>query len=61
MSRVERLGQRCLMIGALILSLAVVLVVQSAAGQDEMRQLLEALWMEIPAKPVLAPSFVLPS
>lgn len=51
---------RRLMIGALALSLAVVMAVQAAAGQDEMRRLLEALWMDIPVRPLLAPSFALP-
>lgn len=43
------------------LSLTVVMAVQSGAGQDEMRRLLEALWVELPVRPLLAPAFVLPS
>jgi len=49
------------MIGALALALAVAMAVQSAAAQDEVRRLLEALWMDIPVRPQLGPSFALPS
>jgi cytochrome oxidase Cu insertion factor (SCO1/SenC/PrrC family) len=46
--------------GTLVLSLAVVMAAQSAAGQDEVRRLLGTLRMEIPARPLVAPSFALP-
>lgn len=61
MRRVQVSGRRCLMVGALALSLAVVTAAQSVAGQDEVRRLLEAFWMDIPVRPLLAPSFALPS
>ena len=61
MRHVRVSGRRCLMVGALALSLAVMMAVQSAAGQDEVRRLLEALPMEIPVRPQPAPSFALPS
>jgi cytochrome oxidase Cu insertion factor (SCO1/SenC/PrrC family) len=45
---------------AAALWLVVVIAAQSAAGQDEVRRLLEALGMDIPARPLLASSFTLP-
>jgi cytochrome oxidase Cu insertion factor (SCO1/SenC/PrrC family) len=53
-------GRRCLMIGVLVLSLAGVVATLAAAGQDEMRRLLEALRIDIPVRPAPAPSFALP-
>lgn len=61
MRRVEDARRRRFAIGTLTLLLAVVIVAQSAAGQDEVRRLLEVLGMDVPAQPVLAPSFALPS
>lgn len=60
MTRVAVAGRRSLLIGALVLSLTVVMAGPSVAGQDELRRLLEALAMDIPARPLLAPSFTLP-
>jgi len=51
---------RCRMIVVLALSLAVVMAGWSAAGQDEVRRLLEALAMDVPVRPMPAPPFVLP-
>jgi HAMP domain-containing protein len=51
---------RWLVITVLVLSLAVVITGWSTAGQDEMRRLVEALAMDVPARPMLAPPFVLP-
>lgn len=56
---VEAAGRR-LMIGVLAVALAVVTAGPSAGGQDEVRRRLEALAMQIPARPLLAPSFTLP-
>jgi len=61
MSRVEVSGRRCLMVAALALVLAVAMAAHSVAAQDEVRRLLEALWMDIPVRPLLGPSFALPS
>jgi cytochrome oxidase Cu insertion factor (SCO1/SenC/PrrC family) len=51
---------RCLVVAVLVLSLAVTMAGWSTAGQDEMRRLVEALAMDVPARPMLAPAFVLP-
>lgn len=51
---------RCLVIVVLALSLAVMISGWSTAGQDEMRGLVEALAMDVPVRPMLAPPFVLP-
>ena len=51
---------RRLTIGVLALSLAVVMAGWSAAGQDEVRRLVEALAMDIPVRPLPAPPFALP-
>jgi cytochrome oxidase Cu insertion factor (SCO1/SenC/PrrC family) len=56
MRLVER--QRRLMVAA-ALWLGVVIAAQSAAGQDQVRRLLEALGMDIPARQMLAPSVTL--
>jgi cytochrome oxidase Cu insertion factor (SCO1/SenC/PrrC family) len=45
---------------AAALWLAIVMAGHSAAGQDEVQRLLEALGMDIPVRPLLAPSFALP-
>jgi cytochrome oxidase Cu insertion factor (SCO1/SenC/PrrC family) len=45
---------------AAALWLAIVMAGQSASGQDEVRRLLGALGMEIPVRPLLAPSFTVP-
>jgi len=45
---------------AAALWLAIVTAGQPAAGQDEVRRLLEALGMDIPVRPLLAPSFTVP-
>ena len=50
---------RCLVIAVLALSLAVMMVGWSAAGQVEMRRLVEALAMDVPVRPMLASPFVL--
>lgn len=60
MTRVAVSGRRSLLIGALVLSLTAVTAGSSVAGQDELRRLLEALAMDIPARPLLAPSFTSP-
>jgi len=51
---------RRLIIGALALSLAALVAGSAVGGQDEARRLVEALAMDVPARPMLAPPFVLP-
>ena len=58
MRPVEVPRRRRLMIAA-ALWLAVVTAGQSAAGQDEVRRLLEALGLDIPVRPLLAPSLTM--
>jgi cytochrome oxidase Cu insertion factor (SCO1/SenC/PrrC family) len=59
MRSIEVRGRRRLMVAA-ALWLAIVTAGQSVAGQDEVRRLLEALGMQIPVRPLLAPSFTVP-
>ena len=51
---------RRLVIAVLALSLAVMMAGWSTAGQDGTRGLVEALAMDVPVRPMLAPPFVLP-
>ena len=53
---------RRLGLGVVALSMAAMAIAPagwSAAGQDEARRLVEALAMDVPARPMLAPPFVL--
>ena len=55
-----RLAKRHVIIGVLAVSLAISAAKWSQANHDEVHGGVEALAMDIPARPILAPPFILP-
>lgn len=53
-------SQRFRAIRAIALSLAIGFAAQATASEDARRRLVEVLSMDVPVRPVLAPSLVLP-